>query len=307
MSQDTKQKQTIGSWIFPALTIVTAVVYAYFSFNTPTTAANERFGLVGLKLLLIQITFIIPYVTTWVIGAFAASNLKRRANYTTDPLTKLGYQYFSTGITFLVIGTMIAQIVALPRSFYPDDVSVITLITIVTNYINVFFPLIGFAYFFIGAKQFFPSLKIKSDIRITSTVIVTLLGSIYTLLVFTNSTRQIALTPDTAPTYYIPDILIILTIVIPILITWFFGFNAALTMGETPDTDSLEQKGFSQLTSGIWLIVFSSIILQGIVSLGSERFLTLGIGLTLLLIYFFLFVICTGYFLVASGSRKLLT
>lgn len=292
-------------WIFTLLVLIAGAVYIYFTFTAPPTESSKRLGLVGMTLFVIQFTFILPFIATWILGAVAAGNLKRYESSLTDPSIRKGYRYFAIGTIFLVLELVVAQLAGLPRNFFQENLSVIADLSILVNYIHVFFPLMGFIFFFRGAQQL-SSKKAAKDTGLTSLIIVMLLGVIYSALIFTNSTRQVSLIADVRPTYFIPDILIVATIIIPTLIAWYFGFRAALIMGESQTTAAINQNGFPRLMNGIWLVVFSSIILQGLVSLGAERFLSFGLGITLGLIYLFLMTISVGYWLMASGSKNLL-
>lgn len=306
MPQNTGEPKTKAAWVFPAAVLIAGLMYAYFTFTAPPTEAGQKLGLVGTKLLLLQISFIVPFLAIWLIGSRAAQNLRRYARRVSDASVSNGYRHFAMGITLLVAGQVVAQMIGIPRIFYREDAAVMTALAIIINYVNVLFPLIGLIYFFLAAKQLSVSVEAKSDVGVTSSIIVALLGAMYAFLVFTNPTRQVSSIPDVTPTYYIPDILIVTSIMIPVLATWFFGFRAAFTMGELQHTDSAERKGFPRLLNGIWLILFSSIILQGIISLGGQRFMALGLEWTLVLVYVFLGIIGAGYWFTASGSKKLL-
>ena len=139
MLQNIEQKETMYTRVFPAFVLLAGVVYAYFTLTAPPTTAGKQLGLVGMKLLLVQLTFTVPFIATWVVGSLAARNLKRYAGRITDSSEALGYRYFAAGIVFLVLGAVTAQVVGLPRNFYEGNVEVIAFLSVLANYINVLY------------------------------------------------------------------------------------------------------------------------------------------------------------------------
>lgn len=304
MEQKEKQKIKKNGWLFTALVAISGAIYAYFSITAPSTASGEQLGLTGIKLFIVQITIIIPFIFTWIMGAIAVKKLKSYSETIGDESESKAFKLFSIGITYLVAGLVISQLIGLLKNFFQENISIIAFITILVNYINILFPLIGFILLWRGAKLLSPMVKSWKDAHLVSIIIVIIIGIIFSLLIFTNQTRQVSLVASIQPTYFISDILIVISIILPTLTMWFFGFSASLILGEARNIQN--KNGITKLIGGIWIVVFSSIIFKSIVSLGTLRFISFGLAKTLGIIYLFLIVIGIGYYFIAYGSKKLL-
>lgn len=187
----------------------------------------------------------------------------------------------------------------------------IPVLTILTNYTHVFFPLAGFILMLRGLRihantvpQSIPSAARSGERVIQSIGLTFLIAVAYIWLVFTNPNRQFPLTPDSPASYYLSDPMLVLTIIFPLLTSWALGIFVALETNHR-----LINLGFGgrakPLMNGILLIIFSSILLQLLLSLGSSRLLALGTGGILLLIYIFVGMQATGYFLLAKGTKTI--
>lgn len=305
MPQPITEKKKDYAWIFYAIILAFGVIYIYFTITTPTTASSERLGLVGLKKLIVQITFILPYIATWLFGTIAVVNLRRAQMRVQNTIVRSAYGHFAFGIACLVSAMILAAIMGQLRSYYQDNTSFVMFVTILNNYIWALLPLFGFILLYRGARNLIvESGKRFLDLDIMSIAVTLLLGTAYSFLVFTNSSRQVSLDPSIPATYYLPDVLIFVTIIVPILATWFFGIRTAFML-EKIDFEGKIQSDFARFENGIWLIIFALIILQAIISLGTERFYQIGLGPTLGLLYMFLIILVIGYSLLARVAKKL--
>lgn len=297
----TSKKYTL---IYIAFAFLAGVIYFYFTMAAPETTSGASLGLTGLKLLIVKATFALPYALVGVIGAFAASKLKYLKTQVGDEAIRDGYGALGNGILILVTGQIFLQLVGLVRSYYPENYDLVAFVTVLTNYVNALIPIVAFFYVYRGAKIFSEKLKEKfKDIDYLSLFITGIIGIVLVLLVFTNPIRQVSSIPGVTPTYYIPDILIAITLVIPILIGWFLGFRSAFILSESILMSERERINFSRLSNGLLLVIFSSILLQGITSAGTERLISFGLGGVLALIYAFVVTLGAGYGMIALSSK----
>lgn len=291
--------------------LLAALLYLYLSFFAPQNPSSNAFDLSPAQRFFLRLTILIPYIATWVFGVFGLAALDRYVALTKGSNDVLGslLRSLRTGFTWIIAGTISVALVGAIRSYVVPDNDTLPLFTIISNYLHVFPPLIGFLIIYRGAINLRsrPEMsEYKHGGHVPSTAIVLFISAFYIFLISTNPTRQ-ALQGSGAATYYLPDVIIGLTIVLPILVTWWIGFSVAFLMSDLVPYFTRPEiyKGITRILYGIWSIIFSSIIIQALVSLGAERLLELGLGGLLLVIYLFVFVQGLGYFLVAFGSRVL--
>jgi hypothetical protein len=292
------------------IAFLASLIYVFISFVGSET--NNDFNFSATQLLLLRITIILPYIATWFFAAYGLSVLNKYIiEAKPEDLTIISLlRSFKNGLLWITLGTIFATLINGMDSYFADSADVLQFITIVTNYLYVFPALIGFILIYRGMRNLRLSPEISGHSHrgyLLTTFIIILISSFYFFLIYTNPTRQFSADPSIQPTYYLPDIFILLTIICPIIITWWLGFYAAFTMSDLLPyfTDTEIYRGITRILYGIWSIIFTSIILQALLSLGEERLFAIGLGLLLLIIYIFFFLQAFGYFLIALGSNNL--
>lgn len=302
-----KSRASYTALIGYCLLAVAIAIYALLLYFSPQANANSNnsLGLSRDQINLLKLTIILPYITAWALAVYGLTTLKR---YTTS--TKDLEEGFVTllnavhkGLAWIVAGMVLAAIIGALRPFLVSLPYAPQVLTIIVNYLYILPLMIGFWIMYQGAKRMQIVRRIewpqwRAD-NIIKTVIVLVLVGFYVFLTFTN--------PSRSRTYALPDIAIILTIIIPMFITWWLGFSVAFIMSDLIPrvTRANLFKAMTRFLFGIWSIIFTSILLQAIFSLGSARLMSLGLGLILAIVYLFVILHGISYLFVALGVKNL--
>lgn len=295
--------------IFYVCAVFASLIYLFLTFLAPQTA--NAFNLSPGQILFLKITIALPYLATWIFAAYGLSKLTQYIGEAKPEKTAMMdlFRSYRVGLLWIITGTVLVALIGGVRS-YIMNTSILPSLTIVSNYLYVFPSLFGFIAIFRGTLLLQSSPEMsehKHREYLLITIIISVIASFYIFLIFTNPSRQFSADPTVAATYYLSDLLILLTIVLPIIITWWLGFFVAFTMSDLIPyiirTEFIQ--GITRILYGIWSIIFASIIIQALLSLGSTRLYAIGIGFLLLIVYIFVLLQGLGYFLIALGSNEL--
>jgi hypothetical protein len=281
-------------------------VYAYFTvdFSPELTESTRQYGFTSVRqLLLIQISFVLIYLGIWITAGLGISSLFKSVSTLDDTHVQKGVSLLAWGLFILLLELISSSLLsATTKTFVADDVLSAATVTIFTNYIHVFFPLAGFLCVLAGTFALNCDKKSLLEDGIISTIVTVLFGVFYVLLIFTNETRQVSTDPLTTPSYYISDALITGTIILPVLLGWLCSFLAVLRLSKFFHS-SMQRSATSNIVNGLFFIIFSSIVLQALLSLGSSRWVSIGIVSFLGIIYLFFLLLLIGYALILRGAR----
>ncbi len=126
------------------------------------------------------------------------------------------------------------------------------------------------------------------------------------MLTLEDSARQAPTHSVSIASYYLPDWLIITTIVIPRLILWFWGIKAVedIYMYRKKIKGKIYKVALQNVARGIAAVVVATILLRCFQSLSSPIG-ELSLALIILLIYLLLIAIGIGYVLIYKGAKQL--
>jgi hypothetical protein len=100
--------------------------------------------------------------------------------------------------------------------------------------------------------------------------------------------------------------MIITTIILPVVATWFLGLLLVLNLEHYSHySKTINRLGLVSFYNGIIIIVATTILTQVLASLGNSRFANLNLGVLLAIIYVFLGLLALGFGLIARGAKKL--
>lgn len=288
-----------------------AVAYVLLTYFAPQAARNNSLQLSQMQITILKFTITLPYLITWTLAAYGFFALgqytmsKHEKNEFTPVLRAL-----HKGLAWIIFGMLATGLLGAVQPYVTSQPHVVPVLTIITNYLYVFPLLVGFWVMHRGIVSSLSGRNIlgkQYGDKFIRTVIVLIIMAFYIFLIFTNPNRQIALDATTPATYYLSDLMIIFTLIIPVFATWWLGFSVAFIMSDLIPLMANAKffKATTKILYGIWSIIFTSILLQALLSLGSKRLFSIGIGLLLLLVYTFLLLQGLGYGFLALGINKL--
>lgn len=296
-------------WPYYAVTIVVGLAYIYLTLSAPRSeASRQALRLSDFQVLILQLTIVFPYLFAWLAGVHGSIVLKRCGNLQKENDERSGFRSLAAGILMLVIGSMTTSIIGTFRQHLAASPSALPVITIVNNYVYMLAALFSFLFFFLGARKLVSKGERvhENDDRVMTGVLMLIVAALYLPLVFTNAARQATEASATA-SYYLPDALILLTLILPFFAAWGLGILAALRLSRyAPPSRSLAQKrALRTVVNGFWTTIFASILLQVLVSVGSTRLTGLGIASLLVIVYLLIGVQIAGFLLLSLGSDRL--
>lgn len=291
--------------------IVVSLLYVWFSFTAPIDADSAAaFGLSTIQLRLVQVTIILPIVGSWIIGVIGYNQLLRFGNTTPFADQQTAFKRIAVGIMLLVSSSILPAFLNIIRNRLENTVSDIGVITtIISNYMDVFLPLVGLALIFVAIKSLAQSVnapKLSFGKLTVAGVLVIALSVLNVWLVFTNDARQVATTVGGQATYYVSDSIIILTLLIPTIITWCIGIIGVMYSFHYQRfaVGIVFKTAIARFTWGLIFVLVATIMLQLLQSLGGTRLLAIGTEGILGIIYLFIILQTVGYLCIALGSKK---
>ncbi len=305
------QRQAVGYYfLYFGIAIGSGLIYLLLMLLAPTS--HNVFDLDQGLLGFLRSAIALPYIISWIFAAYGLLTLQRYVNEAKaeDVVMLELLSSIRRGLLWVVAGSILVTISSSAKIYLALNTELIPFFTIVINYLYVIPSLIGFFIIYRGVRKLLLSQKLTAHGRasyLLNTLIVLGISSFYIFLIYTNPTRQFTSNPLIPATYYLPDVVTVITIIIPIIITWWLGFFAAFTISDLVPyiTRTSLLKGISHLLYGLWFIIFSSIIIQALLSLGSSRLAGIGLGTIFFVIYLFVILQGAGYFMIALSSNTL--
>src|SRR5882672_9275214 len=134
-------------WYYIIL-FLTIIFYILLTFYPHNTSSNKAFGLSKEQIFLLQITIIIPYIASWGVGIYALLTLEKFIESVENKKDTffLFIRSFQTGFLWIIMGSSLTSLIGAVRSYFMSNPTVIPSLTILTNYLYILFPLIGFIY-----------------------------------------------------------------------------------------------------------------------------------------------------------------
>ncbi len=207
-------------------------LYLLLVFNSPTNTQNPL-QISEQTLTILRLTIAIPYLLIWLVAAYSFVKIKTYAKLISPSRESSAYHKIANGIFFLFISLIISTLMSSLRTFFGDYADTRPLFTMLTNYAYILPYLCAFALILRGTIELShhpEELKISLKKYIICGVPFILFAYMWLELIFTNQTRLIPGEGNRFATYYLKDSLLVLTIVIPSLITWFVGLITVLKL-----------------------------------------------------------------------------
>ncbi len=284
--------------------------FAYTMFTTEPTASTNKLNISPYVIVALRASIALLYLLIWSAGIFAWCRAREYAQTIAHTSEGPAFHAIANGLLVLISGLVAANVVGVVRSFNISNPDIVMPATIVVNYLYVLFPLAGFAFIYAGTQRLYQLLP-KKILHMPQYVVglfpVALLSVVYGLLIFTNPNRQIPSAYDIPASFYLSDVLIVATILIPVIIGWFLGVLSVMyiTAYRKNTSNHVYKTVFVKFVYGIISIIASSVVLQVLLSLGSSRLSGVGIVVIIFLVFFFIGLQFAGYGLVAFGAKQL--
>jgi len=273
----------------------------------PDKAALTHYHLTTASAKVLGLTVIIPYIAIWVIALLGYLRLRTYSDTIARSKDGFAFHTISQGLWLLVLWPPLSALASgFSVEYYTAHPSATAMLTRWNNYFNLILLFIAFWLLYKGSTKLIRLVKTPDYRYYQPTVLLFIAFSVlYTFLTLHDTVRNHA-SGSTLSTYYSSDWIIILTLIIPRLISWYLGLLAVqnILAYRRRVKGILYQKALQRLAIGLGGVILSVIVLRMVQSLAAPIG-KLGLGLLLILIFGLLAVIAVGYTLTAQGAKKL--
>lgn len=286
--------------------IVLVVAYTLLSLlPAPDVNTLTRYHLTVFHARLLTAAIVLPVIAIWLVAMYGFVRLKDYAQYIQGSKDGDAINTISTGVLFLALGSPVASVIS----------SLFTLLvrhhpgwqataTITNNYVSLVTMAAGLFLVAKGAERLVKLVSKRPSEREQHILVLLFitLSSFYSYFIITRPIHNAA----EQRIYYMPNLLIILTLAIPYLYFWYRGLVATyhLYHYQKHVKGQVYKGSLSFVAYGLATIIGSSILIRLLVTI-SARISTLSLTPLLLIIYGFLVLSAMGYVLIALGAKRL--
>lgn len=288
--------------------MATAYISTVFLFEADAeTLARQHATEIQLKLITLAV--MIPVVLIWFAGFVGLINLQKYAAKIKGSRDGVGFMYLAAGVTVFAITVVINSLVsrvlkyAAAQHAIPDVASVIFDMEFAT-----LANLVSFTLIFLGSVRLVQTLKkqVKTSHMVVVALVLAAISATYAVAVMVDPSRGLARLVGDNISYGIPDWFIVMTVVVPYILTWGFGLFATLFLYTYNKNvkGTIYKRALSRLTKGFFIILLMTVVLQFLYA-ASAMLTTWGLGALLSLVSVLLIIIAVGFLYIARGAKNL--
>jgi hypothetical protein len=283
--------------------------YAVLVLMAPAPETTSRYGLTLAQTNLLRFTIMLPLLFIWATALFSVVRFNRYRAMVKDSPEGPGFEKITVGLWMLLLVIVLPSLVNSIANYWPGNMDVQQAATITRNYISVVFYALGFWYLWQGSRALYRTTAEglpPNHLRFTLMAIVFILVTALTWAVFNNPYRTTSDSSLIRPTYYLPDWLIVSTIILPYAVTWVMGSLAILNLLSyvRKVRGIIYRQTFSSLAYGLVVTISLLIVLQ-FLSQANAALGSAALKIILAIVYALLLAIAVGYLLIARGAKKL--
>lgn len=276
----------------------------------PDSSVLTKYGISAAQAKILSLTVSLPLVAIWATALISLRRITRYALKIRQDSDGEAFMYIARGLAVLVIGLPVNAIISTSSKYiarlYPDfsPTSVI-----LNNYLSLIILLVGFFIISKGTKLLLERTS-KSSIALPAVwrimIILLSIGFVYATL--SNPARLQPLTTNGEAAYYLPDWIIVATIIVPYIYAWYIGISAAqqLSSYSKKVTGVIYKHALKFISVGLMFVIGASILLRFLSRLNTF-FQETELRILLIVIYLLLLFISLGYIFIAVGAKKLKT
>ena len=286
-----------------------AVYIAQVTLVKPNEVALKKYDITATDARLLALSIAIPYILIWLIALMGYLRLKTYTDAIKKGIDYPGFRLITLGVLWLALWLPLSTILNNEVvHIYEARNDLVVPIVRLNNYLNLFLLFPGFVYVFLGSRKL--TNLAKTTIRTPNQLFVLFyiaFAAIYTLTVLNDPVKREASGIAIKATYYMPDWLIVSTIVIPRLIMWYLGFHAVqnIFLYRHKIKGTLYKVALHKFAFGLCVIVVASIVLRVFQS-STSQLGRLSLTAVFILLYLILIMLTSGFIWMSTGAKKLL-
>ncbi len=291
------------------LFILLSIIYlASTVFTDPNKATLEKYSISATQAIWLGLTIALPYVIIWFIALMGYLRFKSYGDGIRSSKDGEAFSVMSRGLLLLSIWLPLSAVISVAAThLYRDHPSYTPTLIIMLNYTNLAILIPAFYFINKGSKKLLKLVKATaSAVPQKYMILYIAFSALYVWLTLEDSARWTPTDSVRVASYYLPDWLIVTTIVIPRLIMWFLGIQAVhyLYIYRKKIKGKIYKVALTGLARGIAAVIIASILLRCFQSL-SNPMSHLSLAALLLVVYLLLIALSIGYVLIARGSKRL--
>jgi hypothetical protein len=287
-----------------------AVVYVVQSILAPVEAATlHKYHVSSFRLHEVTLAVGLPYVVIWIIALVGYLRLRAYTESLGKSKDGAAFGLITKGVFWFTVWLPLSALTSAAGSyaiFYHSSAT--ENIIRLEVYSNVLLLVPAFIYVFQGSKALLRITRARQmPFRQWLAFAFVSFSAIYTYITFHDNSRQAATGASIYATYYMPDWLILVTIVIPRLMLWLVGILALCNIlaYRQKVAGIIYRDALRHLVLGLGGVIFLVILMRLIQSLNNPLG-ELSLAGVLLVVYLLLLLMSVAYVMVAKGAKKLL-
>lgn len=301
LHKQAKRTANFYYWVLGLLSL------AYVALTVLAPVRGNTFDLNNTQLHLVQLTFVVPILFIWFLIVFGGIRFKNYALLIKGSQEARGLSLVADSLLLIAFGGIVVNLFGLLRTYVGLQFTEEFAIT--RNYLNLALQLASYGLLYIGSRRMVKSVEEKSPAShrvILPQLIVAGLVAVYAALMFTNQYRNATPDPTKFTSFYLPDALLLLTIIVPYAFVWTIAAGALVNLRIFANgvKGIVYRDAIRRLVLGMTFVVGFAIAL-GMLSSLSGIFAGSSLQFVLAFIYIILILYATGFLIIASGARKL--
>jgi hypothetical protein len=287
---------------------IIAFSYIALALLLPANRVAQRdYHLTSAAYHALLLVVVLPFIGIWLGAFYSYARLKQYSHSIANTAEGVEFEKLANGFRWLAWGSAVTAILTLILNAIANEHPGFQAFSIIiANYGSLVVPLVGYSMISSGTR----GLNIRQRITISGNgaklliLLFMFVGVAYCYITFQHLNLH-AMTASDNP-YYLPAWLMIISVVVPFLYTWFIGFLAAYEMYlYSKHVDGvLYQRAIRAFSFGIIAVIASSITVQYLRS-AIPRSGHLSLNATLLIINAIYVFMAAGYILITLGARQL--
>jgi len=298
-----RQRTVLAFWLLG----LASAVYLAITIGEPITRTEHTYTLSPWAVHSLELTIVLPLIVVWFIALWGSLRFRAYALSIRESVDGQALLMVATGLVVLVSGLVLTSLLQSlnGRMAIWGHAKVWA---IFSEYAAIMVALVALGLIVRGAWRLAALVQFRRLhlVQAIAMLVLTLIGVAYVLLLVHDPYRTATPDPTLHSSYYLPDWLLMLTVVGPYLVVWYCGLMAVgcLRLYQGYSSGVIYRHALSRLSSGLLAVIVASILIQ-ILDAVSPALVHLGLKDLLLLVYLLVVNYAVGHIVVAIGARSL--
>ncbi len=292
------------AFLFAAL----SAIYLYVVIATPLekNQFNKYAGTTGHSLAVTLVVYL-PFILVWFVALGGYARLREYVRAIRKSADGSAFNMIAHGLFWITLWLPISAILAaVTTQYYRHNHQATALLVRASTYVNLIALLAAFALVYLGSRRLLRVARMPNSVPAIGLVIYVTFAALYCFLVFRDPARVVATHGHPVATYYLPDPIILATIVIPRLISWYLGLQAAynIYVYQVSVSGKIYREALTSLSIGLAGVVTLTALFRSFQAVAAELN-RLNMTMLLLVVYGLLACTSIGYLYIGKGAGKL--